>query len=82
MKDGDLQDAESYFDVIKVTLERENCTSLCTDDPRGMKSCRKMVEEAYPRVIVGPCHWHNIDNWVPLKVPTMVGGTSRHTDGL
>ena len=47
-KDGDLQDAQSYFDAIKGTLERDSCTCLCTDDPSVMKSCRKMVEEAYP----------------------------------
>jgi len=40
---GELQNAESYFQAIKPTIERHNSIGLGTDDPPVMRACRKKV---------------------------------------
>ena len=40
---GELQDAPSYYEAVKPTIERENVIGLGTDDPPVMRACRKMV---------------------------------------
>jgi hypothetical protein len=40
---GELQDAESYYQAVKSTVERENAIGLGTDDPPVMRACRKKV---------------------------------------
>jgi hypothetical protein len=38
---GELQNAESYYQAVKSTVERENSIGLGTDDPLVMRACRK-----------------------------------------
>jgi hypothetical protein len=40
---GELQDAESYFQAVKSTMEREKSIGLGTDDHLVMRACRKKV---------------------------------------
>ena len=40
---GELQDAVSYYNAVKPTIERKNSIGLGTDDPPVMRACRKMV---------------------------------------
>jgi len=40
---GELQDAPSYYETVKPTIELENVTCLGTDDPPVMRACRKLM---------------------------------------
>jgi len=40
---GELQDAKSYYQAIKPTMERKNTIGLCIDDQPAMRACRKKV---------------------------------------
>ena len=67
-KPGVMQDAESYTDSLRKSMQRPNATGLSTDDATVMGKCMQNIMKEFPGVVTTPCHWHKADNAAPINV--------------
>jgi hypothetical protein len=65
--EGDVKDAEYYYDLVKdeiVRLAASNVTLVLTDDASVMVSFRLLINQRFPSLFVCACACHLLNTWL------------------